>query len=107
MQELDKKFVDDIKNILNNAKQSVAIAVNSSMVLAYWQMGKRIVEEEQKGQQRAEYGTYLLKNLAEQLKGEFGKSFDARELRKIRQFFKCFPIRDTVRPELSWSHYRL
>lgn len=107
MQELDKNFVDDIRTILNNAKQSAAIAVNSSMVFAYWQIGKRIVEEEQKGQQRAEYGTYLLKDLAEQLKGEFGKSFDARELRKIRQFFNCFPIRDTVRPELSWSHYRL
>ncbi|MCX8489537.1 MAG: PDDEXK nuclease domain-containing protein, partial [Cyclobacteriaceae bacterium] len=56
---------------------------------------------------RAEYGTFLLKELSKKLIVEFGKGFDERELRRIRQFFQCFPIWDTVRPELSWSHYRL
>ena len=77
------------------------------MVFAYWEIGKRIVEEEQKGEERATYGKNLLENLAEGLSEDFGKSFDARELRRIRQFYLSFPIRDTVRPELSWSHYRL
>jgi predicted nuclease of restriction endonuclease-like (RecB) superfamily len=70
-------------------------------------IGKRIVNEEQLGNERAEYGKYLLKNLAKNLTPEFGKGFDERELRRMRQFFLTFPIRDALRPELSWTHYRL
>ena len=77
------------------------------MVEAYWLMGRRIVEEEQNGEERAKYGKALLKKLAKVLSSEFGKGLDERELRRIRQFYLCFPIWDTVRPELSWSHYRL
>jgi len=62
------------------------------MVEAYWQMGKRIVEEEQHGEARAQYGTQLLQSLANELRQEFGKGFDARELRRIRQFYLTFPI---------------
>lgn len=100
-------LLQEIRDILEQARQKVATAVNSAMVFAYWEIGKRIVEEEQKGSERAEYGTFLLKELAKNLSDDFGKSFDARELRRIRQFYLSFPIRDTVRPELSWSHYRL
>lgn len=100
-------LLQEIRDILEQARQKVATAVNSAMVFAYWEIGKRIVEEEQRGSERAEYGTYLLKELAKNLSSDFGKSFDARELRRIRQFYLSFPIRDTVRPELSWSHYRL
>lgn len=107
MSVLNKSFVDEVRGILNRAKQTAVTAVNSAMVFAYWEIGKRIVEEEQKGEGRATYGKNLLDNLAESLSEDFGKSFDARELRRIRQFYLCFPIRDTVRPELSWSHYRL
>ena len=107
MSVLNKSFVDEVRGILNRAKQTAVTAVNSAMVFAYWEIGKRIVEEEQKGEERATYGKNLLDNLAESLSEDFGKSFDARELRRIRQFYLCFPIRDTVRPELSWSHYRL
>ena len=107
MSELNKSFVEEIRSILNRAKQTAVNAVNTAMVFAYWEIGKRIVEEEQKGEERATYGKNLLENLAEGLSEDFGKSFDARELRRIRQFYLCFPIRDTVRPELSWSHYRL
>ncbi|MCF6312790.1 MAG: PDDEXK nuclease domain-containing protein [Verrucomicrobiales bacterium] len=81
--------------------------MNSAMVAGYWKIGERIVVEEQKGEQRATYGKQILKNLAEALSTEFGKGLDERELRRIRQFYLTFPIRDTVRPELSWSHYRL
>lgn len=107
MSKLSKGFVEEIRNILNRAKQTAVTAVNSAMVFAYWEIGNRIVEEEQKGEERAMYGKNLLDNLAKDLSEDFGKSFDGRELRRIRQFYLCFPIRDTVRPELSWSHYRL
>ena len=65
------------------------------------------MEEEQVDESRVAYGRALLKQLSEQLIPEFGKSFDERELRKIRQFYLAFPIRDSLRPELSWTHYRV
>ena len=100
-------FVNEIKQILEQARQRAYFAVNTAMVEAYWQIGKRIVEEEQQGKERAEYGKEILKTLSNELSTEFGKGFDERELRRIRQFYLTFPIRDTLRPELSWSHYRL
>jgi predicted nuclease of restriction endonuclease-like (RecB) superfamily len=100
-------LVSDIKNILAHARQQAATAINFAMVEAYWLVGKRIVEEEQNGNERANYGQFLLKELAQTLTTEVGKGFDERELRRIRQFYLCFPIRDALRPELSWSHYRL
>ena len=100
-------FVNEIKQILEQARQRAYSAVNTAMVEAYWQIGKRIVEEEQQGKERAEYGKEILKTLSNELSTEFGKGFDERELRRIRQFYLTFPIRDTLRPELSWSHYRL
>ena len=77
------------------------------MIEAYWHIGKRIFEEEQQGQERAEYGTFLLKELSKELNNEFGKGFDERELRRMRQFYQFFPIRDALRPELTWTHYRI
>lgn len=77
------------------------------MVEAYWHIGKRIFEEEQHGQGRAKYGTFLLKELSKELNNEFGKGFDERELRRMRQFYQFFPIRDALRPELTWTHYRV
>ncbi|MCX8472601.1 MAG: PDDEXK nuclease domain-containing protein [Sediminibacterium sp.] len=96
-----------VRAVLIQARNNTYSFVNSQMVFAYWQIGKIIVDEEQEGEKRAEYGKFLLKELAQKLSNEFGKGFDERELRRIRQFYQCFPIRDTVRPELSWSHYRL
>lgn len=100
-------FHDDIKQILQSARSKAKTAINSAMVEAYWLIGKRIVEEEQQGKTRAEYGKKIIKKLAQVLSSEFGKGLDERELRRLRQFFLCFPKWDTVRPELSWSHYRL
>jgi hypothetical protein len=77
------------------------------MVDAYWEIGKRIVKEEQLGEIRARYGKEILKTLSNELTSEFGKGVEERELRRIRQFYLTFPIRDTLRPELNWSHYRL
>jgi len=77
------------------------------MVEAYWNAGRMIVEEELQGKDRAEYGVHLLHCLSLRLSDDFGKGFDEREVRKIRQFYVTFPIRDALRPELSWTHYRI
>lgn len=95
-----------IRNILANARQRAYSAVNFAMVESYWLIGQQIVEHEQHGEARADYGKGLLKELAMRLTSDFGKGFDERELRKMRQFYQMFKIRDTLRPELTWSHYR-
>ncbi len=77
------------------------------MVGAYWEIGREIVEEEQRGQARASYGNSLLESLSQSLSQEFGKGFDISNLRNMRQFYLSFPIQDALRPELSWTHYRL
>lgn len=97
----------DVQQIIYEARQKTYRLINSALVESYWQIGKRIMEEEQKGKNRADYGTYLIIQLATKLMTEFGKGFTERELRRMRQFYMRFPIRGTLRPELSWSHYRL
>ena len=77
------------------------------MVQAYWNIGKRIVEEEQKGGERAAYGTETLKNLSKKLTSEYGKGFTISNLQYMRQFYLVFPIHHALRGELSWTHYRL
>ncbi len=100
-------FYRHIIEALRNARANAYRAVNSAMVDAYWNIGRMIVEEQQQGRERAAYGAALIKNLSTQLSKEFGKGFDERELRRIRQFYLSFPIRDALRPELAWTHYRL
>jgi predicted nuclease of restriction endonuclease-like (RecB) superfamily len=107
LKKQDEHFFSEIRHILIQARQKAYSTANFIMVEAYWQVGKLIVEQEQHGEKRADYGSYLLRQLAVELSNEFGKSFDERELRRIRQFYIVFSIRDTLRPELSWSHYRL
>lgn len=77
------------------------------MVYAYWHIGRIIVEHEQNGSLRAEYGKEVLKNLSDRLTEEFGKGFDVRNLRNMRAFFLTFPKWNAVRSELTWTHYRL
>lgn len=88
------------------SQQKLTAAVNSAMVMTYWEIGKEIYEACGEND-RAEYGRKLLHYLSERLTAEFGKGLDETNLRKMRQFYCCFPIRDTLCPELSWSHYRL
>ena len=95
-----------VRGILASARQRAYTAVNFAMVESYWLIGQQIVEHEQGGEARADYGKGLLRELAWRLTNEFGKGFDERELRKMRQFYMLFKIRDTLRPELTWSHYR-
>jgi len=103
---IDNGFYQNIKKVLEDARKRVYRNIQSEMVLAYWQIGKMIVEK-QGGSSRADYGDGLLKELSSQLTKDFGKGFDERELRRMRQFYNVFPIWDSVCPELSWSHYRL
>ncbi|MDD3506534.1 MAG: PDDEXK nuclease domain-containing protein, partial [Sulfurimonas sp.] len=97
----------NIKNILQSARDNAYRQVNFIMVEAYWNIGQQIVEEEQNGKDRAEYGSYLIKELSTKLTKDFGKGFTQQNLRNMRQFYNCFPIRSTLCSELSWSHYRL
>lgn len=81
-------------------------AVDMVQVQTCWEIGRHIVEFEQQGEARATYGKKLLPSLADSLTREFGKGFDATNLRHMRGFYLAFPIRDAVRRELSWTHYR-
>ena len=101
-----EQLFERIRSILTSARQRAYSAVNFAMVDSYWLIGQTIVEHEQHGEPRAGYGKRLLKELASKLTTEFGKGLDERELRKMRQFYLVFKKRDTLRPELTWSHYR-
>lgn len=96
-----------VAEILRTARSNAYRAVNFTMVEAYWNVGRMIVEEEQQGKERAEYGAFLIRDLSFRLTEEFGKGFDERELRRMRQFYQLFSIRGALRPELAWTHYRL
>ena len=95
-----------IRRSIVQAQHTMAAAVNTAMVNAYWEIGEQIYKACGEND-RAGYGKGLLRFLADNLSSEFGKGFDESNLRKMRQFYCVFPIRDTLCPELSWSHYRL
>ena len=95
-----------IRNSVIAAQGKVYAAVNSAMVNAYWKIGEQIYRACGEND-RAEYGKNLLRYLSERLTAEFGKGFDESNLRRMRQFYLTFPIRDTLCHELSWSHYRV
>ena len=107
--EISNNYINEIKRILKNARQKVYTAVNSAMVEAYWEIGRRIVEEEQNGKERAEYGKEILQNLSKELTEEFGKGYSYRTLREIRQFYLMFSDFEkwrTVSAKLTWSHFQ-
>ena len=95
-----------IRSLLLTARAQVRQTINTAMVQTYWHIGRMIVEDEQGGQKRAAYGKQVLLELAKRLSEEFGAGFDVSNLRNMRQFFQSFPIRDALRLELSWTHYR-
>ena len=106
LRETDNTLYLQIKEILNTARKKAYSAVNFAMVEAYWLVGKQIVEA-QDGNERAEYGSSLLKYLSERLTNDFGKGFTVTNLTYMRQFYLIFPIRHALRDELAWTHYRL
>ncbi len=105
-----KKFAyvyKTIKTLLTEARSQAWQSVNSVMVVAYWNVGKIIVEQEQSGKARAEYGKKLITDLSQKLSSEFEKGFDSSNLWNMRAFYLAYPKLDAVRRELSWTHYRL
>jgi predicted nuclease of restriction endonuclease-like (RecB) superfamily len=104
---LKQSIITDIQSIIISARENAVRAVDRERVIMYWHIGKRIFEEEQHGADRAEYGTQLIKYLSEQLQPQFGRGFSARNLNLFRQFYRGFPIVQTLSAQLSWSHYSL
>lgn len=100
------KLYHHITQILQSARRQVVQSVNIAMVQSYWEIGRIIVEEEQQGQYRAEYGANLVKYLSDKLTSEFGKGFTETNIKYFRQFYLTFQIRHALRDELSWTHYR-
>jgi predicted nuclease of restriction endonuclease-like (RecB) superfamily len=103
-------FFTDVRSILADTRRAAFTAVNSAMVAAYWQIGRRIVEEEQGGSAKANYGDGLLKELSRALTAEFGKGFSLANLKNFRKFYLTFPDREksyTLCSLLTWSHNRL
>ncbi len=100
-------FYEKVKEILEGARNEVYRKANTEMLQAYWNVGREIVEEEQKGKDRAGYGNYLIKNLSAKLTKSFGKGFTQSNLRYMRLFYQTFEKRHALRDELTWTHYRL
>ena len=105
--EIKKDIYQEIHDLLHNARQNIISNINSTMTKTYFLIGKRIVEEEQNGNKRAEYGKNLIKILSEKLTKEFGKGFSQRNLEQMRTFYVRYSIPQTLSAEfeLSWSHY--
>ncbi|CAM3775457.1 PDDEXK nuclease domain-containing protein [Sphingobacterium prati] len=103
----DQTLVSDIKAIIAQSKDNAIRAVDHQRTLMYWHIGKRIFEQEQEGKDRADYGKYLTKYLAEALEPEFGSGFSRRQIELFRQFYRVFPIANALRSQLSWTQYRL
>ena len=97
----------EVREIIASARQNAVRSVDFCRVQMYWQIGRRILEEEQKGKERADYGSYLLKNLAKKLEPEYGSGFSVRQLEMCRQFYRIYPIANTVCSQLNWSQYKL
>ena len=99
-------LLGNLGELIREARQKVLRVVDTVQVQTCWQIGRHIVEFEQEGARRAAYGKRLLSTLAQRLTAQYGKGFDERNLRYMRDFYQTFPIWDAVRSELSWTHYR-
>lgn len=106
----EQQFYEDVRFILQQAREQAYNSANGIMTYAYWNVGRRIVEQEQCGEKKARYGSYLIKNLSKQLSDEFGTGFSAANLRNCRQFYLTFPKESygfSIAGKVSWSHLRI
>ncbi|OGR05906.1 MAG: hypothetical protein A2511_13770 [Deltaproteobacteria bacterium RIFOXYD12_FULL_50_9] len=101
------EFVSSVKGIIEKARAEAIRSVDMQRVLMYWHIGKSIFAEEQQSRERAEYGAYLVRNLSHQLVPEYGSGFSIRLLELSRQFYRVYPIANTLCSQLNWSQYRL
>ena len=103
----DEQFYTEIRQIIETVRTNAIRSVDFSRVQMYWLLGKRIFEEEQQGKDRADYGAYLIRNLAEELTPLYGSGFSVRQLEQSRRFYRMYPIANAVRSQLNWTQYRL
>ena len=107
--ENQNMLIGDIRQIIESGRRQAYASVNATMIVTYWNIGKRIVEEEQHGEARAEYGQQLLVMLANNLRADYGDNFSERNLRHYRQFYLYFndlEIWYACVPNLTWTHFR-
>jgi predicted nuclease of restriction endonuclease-like (RecB) superfamily len=104
---ISAKLVQDARQIIETAQKNAVRSVNFCRVQMYWNLGKRIFEEEQQGKKRADYGAYIVKSLAERLEAEYGSGFGIRQIERARQFFLLYPIASALRTQLNWSQYKM
>lgn len=102
-----EKLYEEIKQIIEGSRDRVYRTANFEMVKAYWNIGRLIVEEEQQGRERAEYGKDLIRQLSKKLTSGFGKGYTETNLKYMRQFYSRFEKSHALRDELNWTHYRL
>ena len=104
--EIKKDILLQIEGIITNTQTKAIQAVDNERVLMYWQIGKIILEEEQDGKDRVDYGTYLIKSISDTFQPQFGSGFSVRQLELNRQFYRIFPITNALRSQFNWTHYR-
>ena len=105
IQEINSLY-SEVREIIASARQNAVRSVDFCRVQMYWQIGRRIQEEEQKGKERADYGSFLLKNLAKKLEPEYGSGFSVRQLERSRQFYRMYPNASALRSQFNWTQYK-
>ena len=105
--DVNDKLLVDARKIIDTARANAVRSVDFNRVMMYWNLGKRIFEEEQQGKERAEYGAYIIKGLAARLEIEYGSGFGVRQLDQSRKFYRLYPIAHTLCAQLNWSQYKL
>ncbi len=98
-------LITQIGSLLQSGRQQASQTVNTILVQTYWRIGQHIVEFEQKGKERAEYGSQLFERLSKDLTDAYGKGFSRSNLLYMRKLYQCFPISETLSHLLTWSHY--
>jgi len=104
---INTTFLNDLVSIIETSKENAVRSVDFHRVVMYWNIGKRVFEEEQQGKNRAEYGTLLIKYVSEYLENLYGSGFSNRQIERARKFYRTFPIASALRTQLSWTQYKM
>ena len=102
----ENQLYEDVRTIIEEARANAVCSVDFNRVLMYWKTGRRVFEEEQKGADRADYGSYLIKRLAQRLVPGYGSGFSTRQLHFSVQFYRTYPKVNALRSQLNWTQYR-
>jgi predicted nuclease of restriction endonuclease-like (RecB) superfamily len=105
--QIRKELLSEIQALIAASREKAIRSVDVERVLMYWHIGRKILEEEQEGKERADYGKYLIKTLSAELQPQYGSGFSVRQLERYRQFYRTFPIASALRSQFSWTHYKL